>query len=290
MSTPLPGPTAAESAPVFADDEETESFYVVLDLSGDDFATYGRYRDGRAFRSSHGYDDSASDDSNGSRPPPSDDDELDEDTDDAAAAADKEGEAEDDEAADDSDDNSTSTRSSSSEDDPDTRETTLQILNLDSYNPLVNYQGKIYHCAWSTTTGTELIFDAPDTAATAANVPPSGTADLLSDAEDDEGEEGEKGRRLRHHPEARLLAATVHRLEGTPGKLRLRGRDKQEVSTKARMFAERLDAVLEHRLAEMAARGEDLSDVTMRKFSEGQQQQQQQRETSAAAGTFTLPL
>ncbi|KAK6359721.1 hypothetical protein TWF696_000863 [Orbilia brochopaga] len=266
----LPSQTPADPAAptaIFTDDEETESFYVILDLSGDDFAAYGRYRNGHALRSRHDSDDSTS----SSSQPPSDEEDEQDDLDTGDKIPDEE-ELEDDEASDGGNDSSSGDSARSSSVGSDARETALQILDLDTYRPLVNYQGKIYRCRWSTVTGTELIFDSPDPPS-AVTATTAGNQDTLDDL--DEGEE--KGRKLRQQPEARLLGTAVHRLEGYPGKLRLRGRDKQEVSTKARMFAERLDAVIEHRVAEMAERGEDVSDITMRKFSEGQQQ----RESSA---------
>ncbi|KAF3923425.1 hypothetical protein ABW21_db0206681 [Orbilia brochopaga] len=259
MSHPSQTP-ADPAAPIFADDEETESFYVVLDLSGDDFATYhNRYRNGHARRprrSSH---------SSSSSPPSDEDDIADDEDPDKQVDEDDDGEDEDEDDGDEEDDDS----SSSSDDTVDSStERALQILDLDTYEPLVMYQGKIFRCTWSTSTGTELIFDSPDDTTTLH--PSTTTSTHHYSALEEEQEEEEKGRKLRTYPEARLLATTVHRLDGYPAKLRLRGRDKAEVSTKARMFAERLDAVLEHRVAEMAERGEDVSAFTMRKFSEGQ--------------------
>ncbi|KAF3148790.1 hypothetical protein TWF569_005288 [Orbilia oligospora] len=257
--SPLLNQDSQPKEPVFDENEETESFYVVLDVSGDDFAAYGKYRDGRKFRPRMGdryYDDDAS----GSENAGGSDFEGDDNT---AARRNQEDENSDAEAENDNDDDgggggggggnesdgSGSSSLSHVEDGP--RDLSLQILDLDSKNPLVSYEGKIYSCTWKISNGTEMIFEAPPV------IDPS-VAD-------------EEGRKLRQNQESRLLATTVHRLEGWPGKLKPRGRDKQEVSTKARMFAERLDAVLEHRLKEAAKNKEDLSGVTMKKFSEGQQ-------------------
>ncbi|EWC46570.1 hypothetical protein DRE_04293 [Drechslerella stenobrocha 248] len=266
-------PPTAPAEPVFADGEETESFYVVLDLSGDDFATYGRYRDGTRVRprlDDYGDGDQPSDDDD--PPPPSDDDPVDDDDDgDGDEEGDEDPSRERPSGEDDEDDEDTSrsdiSRSAASTPTPHARELAFQLLDLDTYNPLVNYEGKVYSCAWATTIGTELIFEPPYSTSYGGH--PQHAA--AREDEEEEEEEEEKGRKLRQHPEARLLGTAVHRLEGWPGKLRPRGRDKQEVSTKARVFAERLDAVLDHRIVEMVQRGEDVDMVTMRKFSEGQQ-------------------
>ncbi|RVD82559.1 uncharacterized protein DFL_006981 [Arthrobotrys flagrans] len=236
--------------PVFDENEETESFYVILDVSGDDFAAYGKYRDGRKFRPRIGdryYEDDASgsenagaSDSEGNEPGTANRD--DENTD---------PEADNDDEGDDGGNESDGSRSSDPSNVPDgPRELSLQILDLDSRTPLVSYEGKIYSCSWKVSNGTEMIFEPPPA------IDPSSAE--------------EEGRKLKQNRESRLFATTVHRLEGWPGKLKPRGRDKQEVSTKARMFAERLDAVLEHRLKEAAKNEEDVSGVTMKKFSEGQ--------------------
>ncbi|KAK6520562.1 hypothetical protein TWF506_000815 [Arthrobotrys conoides] len=248
--SPISNQDSQLKEPVFDENEETESFYVILDVSGDDFAAYGKYRDGRKFRPRIGdryYEDDASGSENAGA--------SDFEGDDTAARrnqedgnTDVENDDEDDEGGNDSD-GSGSSNLSNVPDGP--RELSLQILDLDSKNPLVSYEGKIYSCTWKISNGTEMIFEPP------ATIDPS-AAD-------------EEGRKLRQNQESRLFATTVHRLEGWPGKLKPRGRDKQEVSTKARMFAERLDAVLEHRLKEAAKNEEDVSGVTMKKFSEGQQ-------------------
>ncbi|KAK6528037.1 hypothetical protein TWF281_009294 [Arthrobotrys megalospora] len=255
--SPLSNQTPQPKEPIFDENEETESFYVVLDISGDDFAAYGKYRDGRRFRprlSDRYYDDDddASGSEAGDNPPFDEDDET------APPPNQQEDENTDPEADDDGDNDSDGSGSTSlSNDAPGRpRELSLQMLDLDTYTPLVNYEGKIYACNWKVSNGTEMIFEPPP--------PPT-------DSQDTDAEEGFTGRKLRQNQESKLFATTIHRLEGWPGKLKPRGRDKQEVSTKARMFAERLDAVLEHRLKEAAKNGEDVSEVTMKKFSEGQQ-------------------
>ncbi|EPS37801.1 hypothetical protein H072_8390 [Dactylellina haptotyla CBS 200.50] len=279
-----PTPTTATTAAhpqetVFDEDEETESFYVVLDISGDDFAAYGKYRDGRKFRPRLGdryYEDDNENDPEDGGPAQSQipDDERD-----------PEDEEEDEEDLDEDDeDNSTDNGSLPADDDEvdAPRELALQILDLDTREPLVNYEGKIYTCKWTTSHGTEMLFEPPVTSSEATesaatnNNNNNNSGHINYNEYDEEEEEGmmrgnKPGRKLKTHQESKLFCTTVHRLEGWPGKLRPRGRDKQEVSTKARMFAERLDAVLEHRIGEMMKNKEDVSDVTMKKFSEGQQ-------------------
>ncbi|KAF3919968.1 hypothetical protein AA313_de0208345 [Arthrobotrys entomopaga] len=272
---------------VFSEDEETESFYVILDISGDDFAAYGKYRDGRKFRPRLGdryYSPSPSASPRDSETSDNDNDNDNEDDDDAdqyqeqdQLEEEEEDDLEDEEEEYDDDEEEEeyyirrrrrrdSDASAAEQKGP--RELSLQILDLHSSQPLVNYEGKIYTCTWSKTNGTELLFSPPVIHDT--DPPPL--------ANDDEGiklsSTSATGRKLKQHPESNLFCTTVHRLEGWPGKMKPRGRDKQEVSTKARMFAERLDAVLEYRLGEMVKNGEDVGDITMRKFSEGGQQQQ----------------
>ncbi|KAK6543027.1 hypothetical protein TWF694_006957 [Orbilia ellipsospora] len=274
---------------VFAEDEETESFYVVLDISGDDFAAYGKYRDGRKFRPRLGdryyspHDSEASDHDNDNDA--EDDTNIDDDGDqDQPEEEEEDGEDQEEDPEEEYDDEEEYHTRRRRRRDSDTstaeqkgpRELSLQILNLHSSQPLVNYEGKIYTCTWSKSNGTELLFSPP---------PVSHDAEAPHPANDEESVRlasstaaagvnmNATGRKLKQHPESNLFCTTVHRLEGWPGKMRPRGRDKQEVSTKARMFAERLDAVLEYRLGEMARKGEDVGEVTMKKFSEGGQQQ-----------------
>ncbi|KAF3939316.1 hypothetical protein ABW19_dt0202211 [Dactylella cylindrospora] len=250
---------------VFDENEETESFYVILDITGEDFAaSYGKYRDGRSFRprvGDYAYSDDEDDEEEGTGAPPPDEDEVEED--DEEIRSDKDDEDDEGEGGNSSDDENGSSDSSSSSSDSE-RELSLQILDLDTYNPLVNYEGKIYSCRWTISNGTEMVFEAP---------PPDPSDNEIEDFENPEERDREVeplGRRLRKHREAKLVATTIHRVEGQAAKVRPKGRDKQEVSTKARVFAERLDAVLEHRIKEMVRKGEDVSGVTMKKFSEGQ--------------------
>ncbi|KAF3914867.1 hypothetical protein ABW20_dc0105563 [Dactylellina cionopaga] len=279
-TTPAPHPGET----VFGDDEETESFYVILDISGDDFAAYGKYRDGRKFRPRLGdryYDEDEEQQAaeDGEEPEQEEEDE-DTDPDEKDTRSDGEGGAEEEDGSQPDDNSDASSSSSSSSSDSTSsrkrrrrpRELTLQILDLDTHNPLVNYEGKIYTCKWGISNGTEMVFEPPPTIPPIhSQLNPDGTASLEERVEEDLQPTTANGRKLRQNPEARLVCTTIHRLEGWPGKLRPRGRDKQEVSTKARMFAERLDAVLEHKIKEMARSGQDVSGITMKKFSEGQQ-------------------
>lgn len=131
----------------------------------------------------------------------------------------------------------------------------MQILDLDSDNPLVNYEGRIYTCKWAVSNGTEMIFSGP----------PDSDDEGKGDRGSDFG-----GRRLKKKKEAKLIGTTVHRLEGGAAKIKARGRDKQAVAQHARRFAERMDAVLADRLDRMEKRGEDTSGWVMKRFSEGQ--------------------
>ncbi|KAK6345246.1 hypothetical protein TWF718_007172 [Orbilia javanica] len=264
--SPLSTQPSQPKEPVFDEDEETESFYVILDVSGDDFAAYGKYRDGRKFRPRLGdryYEDDASGSENANASDSEADDPTTTNTNTTSGAGARrrnqeddntDPEADNDDEDDDAGNDSDGSGSSGLSNVPDgPRELALQILDLDSHAPLVSYEGKIYTCSWKVSNGTEMIFEPPIQPTT------------------DNSNTEEEGRKLRQNQESKLFATTVHRLEGWPGKLKPRGRDKQEVSTKARMFAERLDAVLEHRLNEAAKNQEDVSGVTMKKFSEGQQ-------------------
>ncbi|KAK6505094.1 hypothetical protein TWF481_007016 [Arthrobotrys musiformis] len=241
-SNPAERPGIPPQPPVFDENEETESFYVILDLSSDDYAAYGKYRDGRKFRPRLGsYSSTSSNPTSDNENP-------------AQSDSDKPTDTEDEEGDEDGEDGNDSIDSASVVSDPPDkpRELSLQILDLDTPSPLVTYEGKIYACTYKLSNGTEMIFSPPS-------------------PQNLDEEESASGRKIRVNQEAKLFATTVHRLEGWPGKLKPRGRDRQEVSTKARMFAERLDAVLEHRLKEAARVGEDVEGVTMKKFSETQQ-------------------
>ncbi|KAK6360594.1 hypothetical protein TWF730_006732 [Orbilia blumenaviensis] len=272
----------AQQEQIFDENEETESFYVLLDISGDDFAAYGKYRDGRKFRPRIGdryYEDDASGSEaaderrrgGGGGVSDADADEEEEDREEDEPHKTQDDENTDPEQEDDNDNGNDSDSSASAtslndglEGKP--RELSLQILDLDTRAPLVNYEGKIYTCTWKLSNGTEMIFEPPHTHD--ISNPDEGGAGGAGGG----GEEfSSSGRKIRVNQEAGLFGTTVYRLEGWPGKLKPRGRDRQEVSTKARMFAERLDAVLEHRLKEAGRNGEDVTGVTMKKFSEGQQ-------------------